>query len=102
MEENKINEIDAGEVTKTPKKEFQSFTRNNVLYGSLNIKIGEKKDGTPIYKRLSEWKIKDLDDKPWLNWKPKKTTIDTFRSRDQEGNWHVWTRNENGIFERTD
>ena len=97
------NKKDAGEVTEEPKKEYRKYVRDNILYGSIIIKIGITDDGKPIYDVLKTWKIRDLDFIPWLDWKPEeKPKSNIFRSRDQDGVWHSLIQNNDGTVERLD
>jgi hypothetical protein len=97
------NKKDAGEVTEEPKKEYQQFIKDNILYGSIVIKNGIKDDGKPKYDTLETWKIRDLNFKPWLNWKPEeKPKSNIFRSRDQDRVWHTLIQNSDGTVERLD
>jgi hypothetical protein len=100
---NNLNKKEAGEVKEEPKKEYQQFVRDNILYGSIVIKIGITDDGKPIYDELETWKIRDLDFIPWLNWKPEeKTKSNIFRSRDQDGVSQSWIKNNDGTVGRLD
>ena len=103
LKRNNLNKKDAGEVTKEPKKEYRKFVRDNILYGSIVIKIGITDDGKSIYDVLKTWKIRDFDFIPWVDWKPEeKPKSNIFRSRDQDGVWHRLIQNNDGTAERLD
>ena len=100
---NNLNKKEAGEATEEPKKEYRQFVRDNILYGSIVIKIGITDDGKSIYDVLNTWKIRDLDFIPWVDWKlEEKQKSNIFRSRDQDRVWHRLIQNNDGTVERLD